>query len=74
MDKEEFKAYQRALNAKRVNTLNSEPKLAPTILFGDEDLFIEDIDFVDIKLSAIKPPQVMKKPERQTDTKTKPLF
>lgn len=72
MIQDEFKNYQSALNAQRVNQLNTTPKLAPTVLLGDE--FEETIQSIPITITL--PPPMMMKPLVHTNhqSKSNPLF
>jgi len=60
MNKEEFKRYQTKLNHRRENELKSTPKLAPTVLLGDEDF---DLTLEDISLTVSLPHLETSKPE-----------
>jgi len=72
MNTNTFKDCQRALNAQRVNQLNTTPKLAPTVLLGDE--FEETIQSIPITITL--PPPMMMKPLVHTNhqNNSKPLF
>lgn len=73
MNQEEFKAYQRQLNAERENKLKHTPKLSPKVLLTDADF---DISLNNIPFN-IKPPVLpisVPQVKEHKNPKSSPLF
>lgn len=73
MNTEEFKAYQKQLNAQREQFLDDRKKLSPKVLLGDDDF---DASIGDIPLAISLPSQEMKNSQKHktTNSKNNPLF